>query len=479
MNMKMNNVLIRKLNLSVLCFSVGFGLIWQVYVIIQLYLEYKVISQITVATPEFLPIPAVSFCAEFSGVVNHELLSHVLENKNITYDAEKYRSRQNLIRVLTLQELFDVTPGTDEVMLQCLYRIKGSYLVYVHQCKRAFRITKYFYLQYICYQFKQRLTKIKDPTSPVSKDKRYMHNNESNHERNGRKSIIIDDDPFQYNLVAHSLQYQGLFLDIMLKKDIFDNVTVFSVQFSTVNEIPQGTNSFPAIVLGRTKTVNSDSDFINRRFFVSYQEVRNHYLPPPYETKCRDYSKTSIYSSSIDCKENCILLKVIKELNHIPQSSIFVDGYIGEGAAEANLPLIHETDMQNETFSSIFFSIIRSCFLKCSRLDCIETLIVTQKQRAEPSTTKYSLKLLVPYGPSILNVTRPKLTIVQFMHLLLNSWSFWTGFCIWRFGKKLKKRVFNRFLQKSYLHEKRWLTMRSARNKRSRFMNRFRLQYNA
>jgi len=349
-------------------------------------------------------------------------LVRFLRFRNITFDFSDEQYSTILRQELTLQNLFDLAPHTDEILQECKYRVKGSYLTHENECQKAFRIRKYFHLHFLCYRFIQQLNKF-DDDGLLEED---IMGNQSR-----RKQVVYDPSVlFQYNLVANTAISPRLFAEFLLKKGLFNNLTsMMSFQFSAAIDFPRRSDSFPAIATPRFFRSNKGVHI--RRFYISYGVVIKYLLPPPYQTSCRNYSLTSNFVSDSDCKDTCVLWKVAEELNRIPQTCITVDGYDGEKVLKLDKHMIQETDMENKTFRELYFAIETFCSNQCALPDCNERIYVTRISRTEVSSTQnYRVKLLTNHGPSIAKYTIPKQTFVQYLVLFCNAFSFWAGLSI-------------------------------------------------
>ena len=329
--------------------------------------------------------------------------------------------------LLTLEQIFKLTPKSSELLQFCRYCQKESYLIFnaTTDCdKQIFHVVKFFYLHSVCYRFSQHSLDFdeEDIEEPYK-----FHGHV--HETSLTKGMDLS-----YEKVQTTSEYPGVIVEIQLNPEFLNNITNLMISIS--DTFPRGFDHFPVILTKK----NARDDFLKgmNRFSFTFSWARNDLLPPPYKTNCRHYKRTTNFESDQECLDQCKLSKGAKELQRILSSALVFDpstlGHLLTNFyRDLNLSLIPITtvDVKNLTIGKKLRRIEKACTEQCSRPDCVEKKFMTRFIRVEQSPF-YSYRVYLPDAAVMYTTYSPKLTFVQYLIYLFNCINFWIGLSVFK-----------------------------------------------
>ena len=266
-----------------------------------------------------------------------------------------------------------------------------------HEAYDHFKVTKYLYLEYICYKFTSRkktdVSYSSLSVTPVSSGLVYELSINTTLESAEMLKVVINSES---NHPYQSLQYTSLLrrnYQIETKTAQYNVFSSFSTSLTVFN------------------------------------------LPPPYETNCLDYRKVGFWSHT-HCIQECVRKKVVKRFNKMP-FSVIIDTPI-------DMKMISYTDVSDAKTSKIILDIEKECSNEiCHRKTCYDALSLTKT--TETQGLEFLIRRIVPSDPSFRVIMTPALKLVEFLTYLLSAVSTWTGISImslnpWNFLSKKKRK---------------------------------------
>ena len=399
------------------------GWIWQTKEVSEIYFSYQTLTKIRFEFPERLAAPAVSICIKYQEIMD---LKKYSKERKVDVRQRGFYHRANY----NVSDLFEFTPNPNETVSFCQTRRRSnSYNVrYFRDGRKCahnlFNITKYYYLDYICYKYvntrlmKSRISYHNYAVSPQLST--VMYGFTFSHRLKAANSI---------KLFAHSatkLPYRSLLISTVVDRGI-DRRTGIARQ---------------------------------SKFAATFTIMTEDRLPPPYDTKCFNYSTVG-HDSEIDCRQECIKNQTITQLGKIPFSTI----------QERPIEMKHlsHNDVRIENITRVVKKIEEFCHLKCSKCDCQIRAILTEKNIDEGDNSEqfkhFSLWMLVPTKPFVHVAFHPVMNFIEYLTLCLSTLSTWLGISFFHFNPLWMKKKY-RMIRKSHTRDPGRVFNRTTFNKK-------------
>lgn len=398
------------------------GLIWQSSLITMLYVEYRVINLFSLSIPKQVAVdPSISICPSHYQLINRSEFSKLLNQRGIRGVDVSNLTIRDAEGILTIDDIFRLTPRPEDIFHTCRFRRTGSYLSFneTTECNEVFHVVRFFYLSNVCYRFTQHPPK---------------HNIDEENEEEF-SSALKSGPVLSYEKIRTTSDYPGLITDIVLDKEFLENVTALTISIS--DTFPRGFDHFPYYIVKRAQRRRFQKEL---RYSFTFSWVKNRLLPPPYETRCRDWRTTTkgLYGSDQECVDGCILSIGAKEFQRVIASSLVFDpttlGHLLNDFFRAfNLSLIPQTtaDMRNDTIRKRIRTIEKDCMKQCCQPDCLETKFMTRLVSIERSMIEhYSFRIYLPDYPVMETNYSPYLEFVGYLLYICNCVNFWCGLSI-------------------------------------------------
>ena len=318
--------------------------------VLTLYFKYPTDTITTVKMPEKLEAPAVSLCIRLGDLVKTDdgLWSYKMNNTRRQEHLEKVKE------TMTLKDIFEKTPPTTNLILNCLHRLPFSYEVMElngTDCSDLFNITKYFVQEFICYKF--------------------------------RHSEQVSETLFNYQQIAFSLRYPGLFYGLGINPDSIEGANFLKIIVHRNRSYPHDSMAFSPTFY---RVANKQPKYNNAKVVYTYLTI--HLLPPPYQTDCREY--LPVGKGRKECINDCIQKKVL-EL----KGKYFFGKLLIEPVAEK---ILSEHDLRNKTFEDALDKLEDKCiYTICRQQACDDRYYLTTVQKEDSSDTNdFTLELNAP-----------------------------------------------------------------------------------
>ena len=116
------------------------------------YFTYDTITKTTYVTPKHLELMSLSLCIRYSEILDYKSLKRIkkVDLSNLTTRRTPLENQE----LLTVHELFTLTPRNDSILLNCGTRLKSKRVKSFStkaECYEMFKIEKYYTQEYMCY----------------------------------------------------------------------------------------------------------------------------------------------------------------------------------------------------------------------------------------------------------------------------------------------------------------------------------------
>lgn len=364
------------------------GVLYEIVIMSQLYFKYRVATQISVEINGTVTPYASTICTRYTDVLNYRRLERKTGRswKDLT-DGE---SVKNYAENLTIQEIFNNTPGPNKVVKSIQFRKAGSYKILTYSRMQAVRVTKFLYSEFVCYQ--------------VALNREY-------------------ETTMAHSFLSVTTQSPGLVYEVKLTGKL--NLAHYMKLASVPSEVlPRRSIRFqPVIRRGRRGTARIHSNFtpLFNYYLNTVSRIQSYFLPAPYETDCLDYRRVTPYRSEEVCKHTCMQEQVLDKLDRI-SFTIFVM------KPHAKKMIVNADYMDKET-ERTFLEIQDYCDrIHCPKRDCRYRVSMTSTT-ALPDAS-FRVRMMVPMQPSIYKKTYPKTDFIEYFTFVSSTISTWIGISV-------------------------------------------------
>ncbi|KAI1304221.1 hypothetical protein HDE_01921 [Halotydeus destructor] len=361
------------------------------------YFSYETMTRIATDILRFTYAPDVHICPKTSQMFNITAYNEA-KNSTVLTRIENIDETQIFQSMMTVADLFAYTPSSMDMIDNCMVRRPHSngFTVYDRNyCNNMFYVTKYFTMEYICYQV--QLIPLKDDMS------------------------------YDTNRIGFALNYQGTFYYFTLAdqwKTLLNDLKIMSIERGAYID-----KSLPVSMLISRGYQKGNSMY--NLFFARNSRVRYVRMPPPYKSMCRDYIKDGL-RSSLGCSNECMRIRSLKHF-----------GMFWYGS-QAYSPLperpLSANDFKNVTYRRVFAVIYNECHDMCRQNECNITWSLTSvNQRKSGEGLRFSA--VMGSQPSFTVEHEPKLTMENYLIFIMSCIGSWFGLSVLSFNPmNLKQR---------------------------------------
>ena len=385
----------------------GVGLIFQLKDIMKDYFDYKTSSRVELLRESVNYYPALVFCVRFSDILNRS-------NYNKYGIHPKRHKDWNLIQhelsVLTVKDIFDLTPDPEDVIEKCEYR-NDSYQTLEHskdECYKLLKVVKYFTRREICYQF--MTTNVKDSGN--------------------------------CNEILLSLYDSRKVYAVRLNDECRGSHTISMISFYAGRE--ERDNSFWILptesrkfAMNKLRLSDFDKNLTEHSsFYISHVHYQSEYMPPPYDTMCT----TNLGKWKPFCEITCNA-KVYERHGRISPIAVALD--------PLDLKVISHKDLKNMTLVTDIAIKRKKCIKECIYEWCIDDFTVTEIEEAPTKLARVSLAAACSLSPTHKLIFYPMNSLNELLIYITSSFGVWFGFCfvslnptslLLQFKRKMKTR---------------------------------------
>lgn len=376
--------------MTVIILFCSVGCFYSVWLLSTSYFSYEQSTNIVIQVKETIQMTALSVCLYYPSILNH---SDPKYSSFRRIDALHIRDTE---KKLTLKDIFHMTPGSEEVLSGCSYRLPKELDLFKGDgkiCREHFTVSRYYTVQYMCYRFTPKTTA---------------------------------DVDFSFLAVRYSLIDPGLFYQVSMERSLFENAT--TLQPSTYNWDGYPKSRFSTVIKNAPRSQMNNRKQTLSHFYLSYYMIHNELLPPPFETNCINYSQETPYSEKSDCYDHCMRNLTIRNLNKLPFATVT--------KREIPLGLVTTSDLQNSTFERLYRSFQTTCARsRCNKNDCSQFMYVTTFIRREWTAHGLVFTINTPQTPHLITIFQPKWELFNFLIDVFNCFSNWFGISFLDFTK--------------------------------------------
>ena len=149
---------------------------------------------------------------------------------------------------------------------------------------------------------------------------------------------------------------------------------------------------------------------------ISYQTIRKHLLPDPYDTHCKVYSNSTRFPSSADCYQTCYSNRYMATTGTSGDVPLWLRG--ARTRSDQSSPLV--------TYNAEMIK--RDCMQRCQQ-DCDKIIFYP---RIDHQSDFDDQDWHIAVQPSIQRIkitSSARTTLIMYLSLIVNSASFWFTFC--------------------------------------------------
>jgi hypothetical protein len=290
--------------------------------------------------------------------------------------------------MLTVKDIFDLTPKPHEIIDGCQWRFHAFDVSDVpkDQCLKLFNILKYLGGRSICYQFSPRHPEMK----------------------------------YDRKIISSSFAAMGEIYDIWLNKSLTTKAGIVRViSFLTDHQhpedytkVPTSSHRFRSLIYRydhNLKIVN-DMNFIQ----IKSDEFIVKRLPYPFDEGCtNDFKKFNVL-----CIRNCSI-EVYKDHGLVPSDELILEP----------IPRRHFSfkDMDNETLVTKISEGYNQCTKKCRLWPCQDSYSITSTQMSSVPGERILLSSICSQSPSYILTFIPKMNTFEFIFYLCACFGIWLG----------------------------------------------------
>ena len=338
--MKVDNKLISKFVIMILAVI---GCFIQIQSTLSTFFGYETVTRTTYVVPQFMELMALSLCSPYPDLINYNVLN---KTKNLISKTRNER-HQEIQKLLTIKEIFDLTPDSRIVINGCVLRSNSTRTVTTlttnAECMELFQTSKYYTQEYLCYLIKPKQFPIEYTTCTTTID----------------WPGVVYFIGIKYN-VSRLMHYIKIVVhsSVLLPRE--------SKRYSAYFELPENESS---------------------HFKVRYMRHILHYLGYPYD----HFTCSNMPDEYDKCMEECTVAKCVKRFNKIPHDLNIAHPY--------EYRPISGQDVADPVVSREVDTIIRDCSNVCSVRPCETDYTLTDY--VDRDYTYLEIALAAPVSPDI------------------------------------------------------------------------------
>lgn len=337
-----------------------------------------------------LPYPSVTACFRYIHLLK------LFKNRRFgTEDAEEEAIHKALSDI-RISDIFDGTTDSLDTLTYCQYKLPGAYGMeksYERECNQIFNVTKFFTLEYICY----------------------------------RIDFVALASGLSFFRQANTPAYPGVLYEIVF------NRTFNSYQ--TIKILTHEPQIFPYRSMAVAPTYERPvTDQLVRRYTLTYFNLIQLRLPPPYRSMCRDYSLAGVRASGqfsrVDCREQCIKNQTVQKYRKIPFTAIESNG--SSDLKHLSYNDVADSSRNNNSRNPIVSDLgdfEEKCGkMICPQIDCQESM--TFNRIIQENNQQLTVKVCVPSEPSVTVRQAPLILMPEYLTYIMSIVGTWLGFSV-------------------------------------------------
>lgn len=398
------------------------------YFICSEYLSYRVYHRVKIEIPRFIIPQQLTFCTRYTDVIDYALLREETgHNFSYTQNQEEIRRIQ---ADLTVKDIFAYTPKEEEIIQTVRFRNRTPYvenICYSLDCMEYFRVSKFVYLEYVCYRILMKSKEFMDAYMRASTIER---RSEKFNEKYG-----ISYDSIAVTTVSPGVLYEVVFTtSSQLGRS---NLLAFTV----TNPMRNPYRSLKVAGTHDRGYNPTDNSVALNTFTSSHYKFYVTSLPPPYPTRCLVYEKFRLadipnkkLKGKTECTEECMKFNLMR-IRKLPFSLMIHE--------PVNYKIVSYKDCLDANISKILFETREYCEAQCSFHSCLWGMSIIKTIAID--SEEFSFKFVLPPHPTYQVDIVPRFNAIEFFTDVSNSLSAWTGLYI----MGLKDKLFDWLMRKT------------------------------
>jgi hypothetical protein len=369
------------------------GFMMQVVTISESYFTYDVRIVNEISFPFKLPIPGLSVCFRYGDIFDYDLFEEKYPEANITYEQGLEDDFADLSNIVTIEDLFEMTPNDEELYVSCSMRKPASFFLEDWEgdnCSKIFQVSKFYILNYICYRF----------NFTEEYDKREL----------------------SFEHIAFTLDVPGLIYEISLNETAFANADFLRIVIHASDFYPSDSIGF-APTLRRIIDKTTGKGKYNY-FYIDFYGIDLKRLPSPYKTHCRKYGDNEAMDNQRACHFQCLTNGTKTEYKKVMFNDI----------AMFPIPMGHMTEQlykQNQTLE-FMKNLDDRCSETCKELSCYESLKITTPKKVPTEPKGLDFRVNSPKHMYYKTEYLPKLDFMDYFVYISSSFGIWFGISIFQ-----------------------------------------------
>lgn len=387
------------------------GFIYQVCAVSVVYFNYEVNNSISVESSAGSPLassiefPDYTVCFDTESLIDPKVIR--------TGSIDPFT---NPIANLTIQQMLDNTPTSDNLIDTCISRIglvdnshhstdskynsRALHRVQLYSkvnCYKLYNVTKGIFEEYTCYTIR-----------------------------------LNSYDHSKYNLrpIVNSGKWSRLLYMFHLNVSSFEKISLIKPLIHPPQSFPYVTSAYSTWFVRRSHDYNYFNSIYGRKFglddsFPLYNSFKSSYnlykirrLKTPYESKCFNYTKFNLHGQE-DCIQQCLLEQLTTNLHLVPFTSFI--------KTPMNLGQLTLSQLESGNSTKLLDLSDEICFSRCSHPSCFSQISITNGE----AELYPSLRLIVftPSSPDIVVTEEPTFPLLDYLIYLFSCFGSWFGLC--------------------------------------------------
>jgi hypothetical protein len=370
------------------------ALLYQITKVNQIYFGYPVVTGVSVFIPHKNMPMANTACIRSTDVLNYERLNMETGRtfKFSTNEEETHFMADNL----TVGEILEYTPSEYEALYEIVYRKQNSYTlnsVNGSEITKVFKVEKFVYIDYICYTMYK---------------------------------IDESDVQMSFDSLAVTPVFAGLVYEYRFDKDLFHKADYIKLVMGKVGIIP-----FRSLMITpqNRRYFNMSTEIPGTSLFnlfdVYQSMLTTMRLPPPYQTKCFNYTAAGL-ESAINCKEECIQDIVTNATGKL--SFTYITDWNETDLLDKQV-MSYNSVFNNKTLTQFLYDTENYCFdIKCGKHSCEERTSSTRTDVDVGINDQFTIRQLISMDPWITIYCSPYMSFVEYFTYVTSILATYTGF---------------------------------------------------
>lgn len=355
------------------------GFVTQVSYVSSQYFLYATTTIVKFGVEESIFSESVSICFRAADILDYDSILKET-GVNLTRVPRKASDAYYLFANLTIRQLFDFTPHEDSSVMQSCAIRKNGWQVQEgsgSECDHLFNISRYYTMEYICYQFREKV-----------------------------KREITDE------MVDHSPLFRAKYNRLTLDSR-FDNINVVEVIMNDA-DLPYMSRDY-SYPLPYFKSRHSVQKYEYNFVLAAAAYLYISFMPAPYDTNCIPVN----YLIYFTCLKECLLTEY-EPFDAIPATELWRERF--------DKKAFIVTSGTSDDIVTQLTNIHGRCKDKCAFTPCdwyiSKTIATAVKDDADSA---FGFTAMTANDPDIIVTAKPTMTVIDFLTFIGSCIGTWFG----------------------------------------------------